>query len=151
MQQGREKPLTLIKNIILCLVGLAGGFSISAGVFAFLVMIGILPRLAGRTHTAWAYWSYENAVMVGGIIGNLCSVYSIKIPLGFLGETLFGVGAGIFVGCLAMALTEVLNVIPIFSRRIHLRQGMSAIILSIALGKAFGSWYQLCYPVWTAK
>ena len=48
----------LIKNLLLILAGAAGGFSIAGGVFAFIVMIGVLPRLAGRTHTGWAYWWY---------------------------------------------------------------------------------------------
>lgn len=141
----------LVKYILLGLVGLATGLSIAGGVFAFVVMIGIMPRLAGRTHTAWACWGYENAVIVGGFIGNLCSVFSMSIPLGYIGGAIFGLFAGAFVGGLAMALAEVLNVMPIFSRRLHLRQGMAAIILSLAVGKAFGSWYQLCYPIWTAR
>jgi len=141
----------LVKYILLCLTGLAGGLAIAAGVFAFIVMIGIIPRFAGRTHTAWASWGYENAVLIGGLIGNLCCVFTFQIPLGNVGGIIFGVFSGMFVGGLAMALAEVLNVIPIFSRRLHLRQGMAAIILSLALGKAFGSWYQLCYPIWTGK
>lgn len=141
----------LVKYILLCLVGLAGGLSIAAGVFAFIVMIGIMPRFAGRTHTAWASWGYENAVLIGGFIGNLCCVFPITLPVGYIGGVIFGIFSGMFVGGLAMALAEVLNVIPIFSRRLHLRQGMPAIILSLALGKAIGSWYQLCYPIWTGK
>lgn len=141
----------LVKYMLLGLIGLTSGLSIAAGVFAFIVMIGIMPRLAGRTHTAWACWGYENAVLVGGLIGNVCSMFSIYIPVGYVGGAIFGLFSGMFVGGLAMALAEVLNVIPIFSRRLHLRKGMSAIILSLALGKALGSWYQLCYPLWTGR
>lgn len=141
----------LVKYALLCLVGLAGGLAIAAGVFAFIVMIGILPRFAGRTHTAWAAWGYENAVLIGGLIGNLCCIFSVYLPVGYVGSAIFGLFAGMFVGGLAMALAEVLNVIPIFSRRLHLRKGMAAIILSLALGKALGTWYQLCYPIWTGR
>ena len=141
----------LVKYVLLAVVGLTSGLSIAAGVFAFIVMIGIMPRLAGRTRTAWAFWEYENAVLVGGFIGNLCSIFSVHIPLGYVGGAIFGVFTGMFVGGLAMALAEVLNVMPIFSRRLHLRQGMAAIVLSLALGKALGAWYQLCYPVWTGR
>lgn len=138
----------LIKNLLLILAGAAGGFSIAGGVFAFIVMIGVLPRLAGRTHTGWAYWWYEGSVIVGGIIGNIISVFYVSIPIGYVGIVIFGIFAGMYVGCFSMALAEVLNVLPIFSRRIHLRQGMSFIIASLAIGKALGTWYQLCFPIW---
>ncbi|MGN1318179.1 MAG: stage V sporulation protein AB, partial [Lachnospirales bacterium] len=46
---------------------------------------------------------------------------------------------GIFFGCLAVSLAEVLNVIPILSRRINVQKGIKYFILSLALGKALGS------------
>jgi len=46
---------------------------------------------------------------------------------------------GLFVGILAMALTEVLNVMPILMRRTRLTQGLRWIIPAFALGKVFGS------------
>lgn len=138
----------LIKMIVLTIIGLAGGFAIAGGVFAFIIMIGILPRLAGRTRTAWAGWHYETAVIVGGVVGNLISLFSLHVPVGYVGLILFGVFSGMYVGCFAMALAEVLNVIPIFSRRIHLRKGFSIIVMSMAIGKTIGAFYQLCIPLW---
>jgi len=51
----------------------------------------------------------------------------------------FGVFAGIFVGCLALAIAEMLNTIPVFARRIGFRHGLGVAILSVALGKLCGS------------
>ena len=51
----------------------------------------------------------------------------------------FGVFAGIFVGCLALAIAEMLNTIPIFARRIGFRHGLGIAILAVALGKFVGS------------
>lgn len=138
----------LIKYILLILIGLAAGVSIAGGVFAFIVMIGVMPRLAGRTHTGWAYWHYENAVIIGGLIGNLVTIFSLWVPIGYIGLAMFGLFSGMYVGCFAMALAEVLNVIPIFSRRIHLKQGMPFIVVAMAIGKALGAFYQLCIPIW---
>lgn len=136
----------LIKYLLLILVGLAGGLSIAGGTFAFIVMIGVLPRLAGRTHTAWAYWQYENMVIVGGLIGNFLYFFPMQVPIGYVGLSLCGLFAGIYVGCFAMALAEVLNVIPIFSTRIKLKEGLPIIITAIAIGKALGAFYQLVIP-----
>ena len=138
----------LIKSVLLSLIGLAAGVSIAGGVFAFIVMIGVLPRLAGRTHTAWAYWQYENAAIIGGFIGNIISIFSPNIPIGNIGMGIFGLFSGMYVGCFAMALAEVLNVMPIFSRRIHLKEGMPYIVVAMAIGKAVGAFYQLCVPIW---
>lgn len=138
----------LIKSVLLSLIGLAAGVSIAGGVFAFIVMIGVLPRLAGRTHTAWAYWQYENAAIIGGFIGNIISIFSPNIPIGNIGIGIFGFFSGMYVGCFAMALAEVLNVMPIFSRRIHLKEGMPYIVVAMAIGKAVGAFYQLCVPIW---
>ena len=54
-------------------------------------------------------------------------------------KILFGVFAGIFVGCWAMALAEILNVFPIFVRRVKLVKCIPYIILSIAIGKGIGA------------
>lgn len=137
----------LIKYLILIIIGLAGGLSIAGGTFAFIVMIGVLPRLAGRTHTAWAYWQYENMVIAGGLIGNILYLFPMRVPVGYVGLSLFGVFTGIYVGCFAMALAEVLNIIPIFSRRIKLKVGLPIIIAAIAIGKALGSFYQMVIPI----
>ncbi len=52
---------------------------------------------------------------------------------------LIGIFAGIFVGCLSIALAEVLDGIPIFARRVKLKMGVSIAVLAVALGKIAGS------------
>ena len=47
--------------------------------------------------------------------------------------------AGIFVGCLALAIAEMLNTIPVFARRIGFRHGLGIAILAVAIGKLVGS------------
>ena len=49
---------------------------------------------------------------------------------------------GIYVGCQAMALAEILNTFPILFRRTKLQMGLRWGVLFIALGKLVGSlWY----------
>jgi len=43
------------------------------------------------------------------------------------------------VGCLSIALSEVLDGIPIFARRIRLKMGVSIAVLMVAVGKIAGS------------
>ncbi|WP_313075552.1 stage V sporulation protein AB [Lacrimispora sp.] len=129
-----------LKEIFLCLIGLSAGGVIAAGVFAFLVMIGIFPRLIGFTRTNKHILLYETCIILGGILGNIFDIY--KFPIGYGGNLvlgIYGISVGVFIGCLVMSLAETLKALPIFSRRIHLGVGLQYIILSIAMGKLLGS------------
>lgn len=133
----------LIRYLLLFLIGISGGCVVAAGVFAFITMIGIFPRFAGRTHTAPHIYLYETMVIWGGIIGNLIIVFDIHVPISIVGLALFAFFSGVYVGCLAIALAEVLNVFPIFVKRANMTCGLPWIVLFLALGKCFGSFYQL--------
>lgn len=132
----------LVRQLILLLVGLGSGIAVSAGTFAAIAGIGVVPRFADRTHTAKYILWYENCAIFGGIVGNIIYVYHIRIPGNIIILIIFGLCSGMFVGCMVMALAEILNVIPIFTRRIKMTCGLSFIIISIALGKIIGSWFQ---------
>ena len=130
-----------IKQILLALVGLSGGALVASGLFAFIVSLGVVSDFADRTHTANKILLYENAIILGGILGNIFFTY--QIPVVFPGSAfllgLFGLFSGTFVGCWAMALAEVLNVFPIFIRRAKSITCIPYMILGIALGKVAGS------------
>ncbi|WP_099468666.1 stage V sporulation protein AB [Konateibacter massiliensis] len=128
-----------IKQCILILVGLGSGIAVSAGTFAAIAGIGVIPRFADRTHTAKRILWYENSAILGGIIGNVIYLYHISLPGNVVTLVLYGGFSGIFVGCMVMALAEILNVIPIFTRRVKMKWGLSLIILFIAMGKILGA------------
>ena len=119
--------------------GLCSGLAVAGGLFALIIALGVVADFADRTHTARYILWYEDAVAAGGILGNLMSVYAISLPLGSLGAGVFGIFAGVFVGAWAMALTEIINIIPIFARRLDLRRGLELLVLSMALGRTIGS------------
>ena len=128
-----------IRQIFLGILGLSSGFAVSGGMFALLIALGIISRFAGKTHTAKYIFYYEDAAAIGGILGNLFSVYRFPIPVGMVGVVSYGLFSGIFTGAWAMALTEIVDAVPIFSRRIRLKMGMPWIILSMALGRTLGA------------
>ena len=123
----------MFRKLLLVFIGLSSGGIIAAGVFAFLVMIGVFPRLIGKTGTKRHILLYGTVIMTGGVLGNIADLYEFSIPMyGF--STL-----GIFVGCLVMSLAETLKALPVISRRLYLAVGLQYLILSIALGKLAGS------------
>lgn len=81
--------------------------------------------------------------MAGGILGVFVDIFEWHLPIGFIGMLLFGLFSGMFVGCLAIALAEVLDVIPTFARRIKLKVGIPFVVICIAIGKGLGAFYQL--------
>ena len=145
----------LIKQIWLSFLGFCSGVTVSAGVFGFITMLGIIPRMAARTRTASHIYAYEQAIILGGTLGNLwipvsythlraheTLMFQWHLPLSLFFIILFGLFSGIFVGCLAMALAEVLRVIPIMVNRLQIQEGLPVLIGFIAAGKCLGTLFQ---------
>lgn len=131
-----------VNHIFLGFIGLAAGFAVSAGTFAFLIVIGVIPRMIGKCNRAAETIHFENAVILGGIFGTIASVFTeLKLPFGQLFLCAYGLSAGIFVGCIAVALAEILNTFPIMFRRLGQKEGLSWVMLAMALGKLAGSLY----------
>lgn len=129
----------MIKYLLFILLGIGGGVVISGAVFAFIAIIGVVPRLAQKTHTEKYIKIYEEAIIFGGILGALTMALDLYIPIGVIGTVIYSFAIGIFYGVVAVSLAEVLNVLPIIHRRFHLNKGLQYFILSLALGKALGS------------
>lgn len=145
------------KELLLILIGTSYGLLSAAGVFTVFVAVGLVPRFAGKTHTAKYILVYEEMVVFGTLIGGFVSVFSrysgvgaylqqtfpenlrLWLGLGTFAQLIFGLFCGMFVGCLALAIAEMLDSIPIFTRRISFRHGLGFVILGVAIGKLCGS------------
>lgn len=138
----------MLIKIFLALAGLASGVAVSAGIFAFILSLGVIERMADVTGTAAHLKIYESAIFFGAIFGNLLSVYEFKLNFGVVGSAVFGLSSGFFVGIMAIALVELLKAVPIMLRRLRIRKGLGIIVLSIALGKLVGSLIQF-FKGWT--
>ena len=137
------------QQILLAAIGVSAGAAAAGGLFAFIVELGVVADFADRTHTADKILLYESSVALGGIIGNLIYIFQIGLSagaaqsdigkgmLGIFG--IFGIFAGIFVGCWSMALAEILNVFPVFMRRVRIVRYVAAFTISVAIGKGLGA------------
>ena len=128
-----------MKDILMALIGLSCGFAVAGGIFALLIALGVVSDFADRTHTGEHVLLYEDAVALGGILGNVFIIFQPHIPGAGWTLPVFGLLAGIFTGCWAMALAEMLDVFPIFVRRAKLLRCIPWVILGTALGKCAGS------------
>ena len=134
------KLFAAIKAAAEVLVGLSAGAAASAGVFALITVIGILPRWAGHTRTARHVSLYEWSVILGGTAGNLIFLLQPSLPGKEIFVAAVGLFMGIFVGGLIMSLAEVLDVFPILLRRGRIQSGIPWMVLSIGIGKMLGAY-----------
>lgn len=134
-----------LKSLIAIVVAFCGGIGVAAGTFAFMIIIRILPRMVQKGKLEHKVIYIENMVIRGILFGALLTLFSWKTKWLFdlLGKTLltiFGMSAGIFVGCLSVALAEILDTFPIFFRRVHLEERYGELLLFVmAMGKMIGS------------
>lgn len=152
-----ERSKIIMKTFFLIVAGLSYGALSSAGVFTVLVAVGLVPRFAGKTHTASKILLYEEMVVLGTIVGGIVSIFyrycmfggwwqtrfpdrmDLILGVGTFFQIVYGLFAGMFIGCLALTIAEMLDSIPIFARRISFRHGIGLAVLSIAAGKLAGS------------
>ncbi|MDX5474541.1 MAG: stage V sporulation protein AB [Bacillaceae bacterium] len=120
-------------------LGLAGGIAVGAGFVAFLAVLGVIPRLTQLTKTNKFIHAYEWGVIGGALFGSWISLQDVKFNLPSLITIPIGLICGMFVGLLAAALTEVLNVLPIMAKRIGVDSKIVILLMAIVFGKVLGS------------
>jgi len=138
--------MDMIKHAASVFIGFASGLVLAGAVYAFITVVGVVPRLAQKTRTQQHIKTYESALLIGGLLGVVAVLFEPTVHLGGVVLVVIGLSAGVFIGCLAMGLAEVLNVIPILSRRIRLQRGLFYIVLGIAIGKFAGALLYFLVP-----
>ncbi len=137
--------LLIARYILAFIAAFSSGVVIAGGVFSFIAIIGVVPRMAQRTSTEKNIVTYENAIILGGILGSLTMVFDFKIPLGII-SVIPSFGIGVFVGAIAVSIAEVLDVVPVFMRRASLKKGLELFVWAIALGKTTGALLYFIFP-----
>ena len=115
----------LIRQLLLIVTGASYGLLSAAGVFTVLVAVGLIPRFAGKTHTARYVLLYEEMVIFGTLAGCFVTIFPeysqwgnylrehfpeqmrLWTAAGIGAQAVFGLFAGMFIGCLALAIAEI--------------------------------------------
>lgn len=140
-----------LKSFVLLFLGFCGGVGVSAGTFAFLLVIHVVPRIIQKAKLQNQILYVENMIICGVLFGTILSLFlwsKAWLPeiLGRVLLTVFGISAGTFVGCTAVALAEILDTFPIFFRRVRLDERFCVqLLLCMAIGKACGSLFYFCF------
>jgi stage V sporulation protein AB len=141
-----DSMVHLLKQLACIWIGFGAGLTIAGAVFAFIAIIGVVPRLAQKTKTAKHIRLYEEALIAGGILGTVADFFDIRILLPAPLVVLYSLSVGIFFGCIAVSLAEVLDVFPVLTRRARVRKGMFFFIVALACGKLAGSLLYFLVP-----
>lgn len=120
-------------------LGFASGVIIAGGEVGLLIGLSVIPRYAGITHTASHILLYEDCTLLGTILGNCFYLYRWHLPLGTPFLAFYGLFSGLFLGGWILALAEIADVFPIFTRRTKLTRGLPILVVCVALGKTLGS------------
>ncbi|MBE5922312.1 MAG: stage V sporulation protein AB [Lachnospiraceae bacterium] len=133
----------IVREIVAAFFGLCAGGITAGGIFTLISTINVIPRLAEKTTTKKSIMLYETMIVWGGAIGSLISLTNFQFRFPSIAAKIilavYATFSGVFVGCLATALAETLNTIPIFFRRAKLTKGLGYVILAVAIGKALGN------------
>lgn len=132
----------LIINLLEVIIGFAGGLAVGSGFVAFITLLGIIPRLIQLSRTSQYVRVYVASVIIGSLFGTYMSFADVSWDQPIILLIIWGSFHGIFNGMLAAALTEVLNVFPILSKRVRMDDKLLWLLMAIVFGKIAGSLFQ---------
>ncbi|MGI6169429.1 MAG: stage V sporulation protein AB [Christensenellales bacterium] len=132
---------------VLCVVaGLAQGVFSGSAVAAFLMALNLIPQLSGILYQRVvqpAGW----ALIVGVVCGTVGSMFPLSMGLPAWTAMIPGLFFGIFVGALAVAITEVLDAFPKLLARGGTAQLVVVFIIVMAIGKSLFSLIYWFFPL----
>ncbi len=137
----------MMLQLALCsVIGFSGGIIVGGGLIAFLTVLGVISRLMHITSTYDYTFILSWVVLLGAATGCIISIFTYTTHLPQIVSAGFGMVMGIFVGLLASALAEVINVIPISADRMNVTDYVHVLIIVLAFGKIFGSLIYWFFP-----
>jgi len=128
-----------LEAVLPAVIGLAGGLAVGSGMVAFLIVLDIIPRLAQIARYYQGVRFFEGAVVLGSVYWTLADFFDWTMPFSPAGTAVAGLFCGCFVGMLAAALTEVINVLPIMAKRLRMGDFILWLLAAMVFGKTFGS------------
>lgn len=124
---------------VAALIALSGGLAVSFATAAFILALGIVPRVAALTGTRQKLLWYETLVMCGIFTGMLLELGAIRAALPVAILAAIGMAGGVFVGCWTCALGELFNMYAVLLRRLKIRVLLEVIVWALCLGKTAGA------------
>lgn len=128
-----------MKWLLLIAIGTSAGVIVGNAVAAFITLLQIIPRLIQNSDTNLFIKWYERSLVISMTLFSIA--YFLGFSLNFNGyiTIIMGVFFGAFIGIFSSALAEVLNVIPVLTKKLELKEYVFYLLIAIGLGKVTGS------------
>lgn len=129
-----------MQYVLQVFIGFSSGIMIGASYVALLVIFDLIPRLAQVARAYHKATALQLALVCGAIGFSMFDMLNIQLHFSStVFQLIAGTFNGIFVGMLAAALAEVMNVLPIIAKRLKLVQAISPLMLAMVCGKVVAS------------
>lgn len=130
-----------MKQILLVLISISGGLVVGGALAAFITLLNLIARLVQLTESKRYEKLYEWVFSIGAFLFVLIYFSDFYLKISNITIALIALFIGIFTGLFSSALAEVLNVIPLISKKLKIKKDLKYIIVSLILGKVMGSLY----------
>ncbi|MEW6244696.1 MAG: stage V sporulation protein AB [Bacillota bacterium] len=131
-----------VLTLFVVMLGVAEGMLVGTAWIALLSLLDVVPRLVSLTRSARWFRVYEGAIVAGGITAGIADSIAFRLTLPPVIPAVVGLLMGFFVGLFTAALAEVLNVLPIISRRFGMKEFTGWLVVALTLGKTIGALLQ---------
>ncbi len=128
------------------LIGLAGGLVVGGGLSMLFIALGIAPRLVILSGKKKCMLVAKLSILAGAFSSSLVYVMDLRFSIGKFALPVMAVFMGIFVGMLASALAEVLDVLYITASYAGIIKFIYILVFSIIIGKIAGSLFYWLAP-----
>lgn len=128
-----------MREIVGSAVGFAGGLLVGGGMAALFTLLQIVPRLLHAARCRRGIHMMPICIMMGAMAASLVGFGWLRVDPGRAVLLIIAVLMGIFVGMLAMALAEALQMLALTVRHAAIMRGAILLIIAMAVGKLLGS------------
>lgn len=133
---------SFIGIVLEVIIGFSTGIAVGGGFVAFIMLLGMIPRLMQLSETEHLLKVYIACLIIGVFVGTYFTFTGGTLNQPQLLLSFWGLFHGIFNGMIIAALAEVLNIFPVIFRRIGMQRYLFALLMAIIFGKVFGSLFQ---------
>lgn len=135
----------MVAKLLLITIAFGGGLTVGSAAAAFITILQIVPRLVQITNTWRQIKVYQLTISVSFVLFVALYFSNFHMNLPKIIVMLIGLLYGTFIGLLSSALAEVLNVIPVMSKKLKIKDNLRYVIWTLMVGKVAGSLYFWLY------
>ena len=125
--------------MLMVLIGISVGITVGSAAAAFITLLEFIPRLTQVTETREYIKLYQYTFILSATIFSFIYFSTFNFKLNKYFSIPIGLTMGTFLGLFSSALAEVLNVIPVFSKKFKMKHQLKFIIVALMFGKVAGS------------